>query len=181
MQSSKNFATSNSVKEDNNMNDTSSSVTSTYNKEPFQAIPFWDDNYTFTLPSWAMPWYDIPGYHKFCHVSEMEDSEAFFSVLIHNENLRSSKSHKELKKMAEKYAKECLEAEKATKEVTNRRYFEALKQKYGDSLSVMSRDRSCGMDREETEIFMDYVRNAEWLQYIEQTAEEIHAMLMKNL
>jgi len=36
------------------------------------------------------------------------------------------------------------------------------------------------MYKEEVETFMEYVHQAEWLQYIEQTAEEIHQVLLSK-
>lgn len=141
-------------------------------------VGFWEDGYT--TPVEYLLWDEIPNYNKFSHVSEMQNPNAFFVLLFRNEYLRNTKSYRELKEMAEKYSKECIEAEEAAKAVTNERYFENLKQKYGESLLVLSRDRSASMDREEIEIFMKYVNNAEWLQYIEQTKDEIYNMLIKK-
>ena len=141
-------------------------------------IGFWEDNYT---PSFAISWKDIPNYSKFTNVGEMHQPEAFLALLVRNENLRNTKSYRELKAMAKKYADECIEAENAAQDKTSERYFQDMKQQYGDSLSALVRERSCAMDEEEIRIFMEYVRNAEWLQYVEQTEKEIFEMLMNNI
>lgn len=139
---------------------------------------FWEDNFTSSL---VTSWKDIPNYNKFTSVGEMQQPEAFFALLVRNENLRNTKSYNELKAMAEKYAAECAEAEKAAQAKTDERYFEDMKQKYGaNSLSALVRERSCAMDEEEIKIFMEYVRKSEWLQYVTQTEKEIFEMLMKG-
>ena len=98
-------------------------------------------------PEWRRLWDEIEGYSKFRSLYEMEEQEPFFAILIRNEELKNSKSIRELKKMAAKYADEC---------------------------------RSVAMNEEEIKDFMKFVHESEWLQYIDQTAEEIELMLMEH-
>lgn len=126
-------------------------------------------------PSWSM-WYEIPNYTKFRSSWEMEDPKAFFSLLFRNEKLRTTKSFRDIENMAKKYSDECINAIKDAKSKNEKKYFDDLKRR---GLNPVI-DRSANMYKEEVEIFMEYVRQAEWLEYIEQTAEEIHQFLLSK-
>lgn len=143
------------------------------------AEEFWERMAAEPEPDFLRLWDEIEGYSKFTSICEMENQEPFFVLLIRNEKLRDNKSIRELKKMAEKYAKECSDAENAAKEKTSRRVFEAIRQRWPDSIGG-SFERSMGMNEEEIKDFMNFVRESEWIQYIDQTAEEIEQMLMED-
>ena len=152
------------------MNENSSTI------ERESAKEFWDRMADETKPDFLRLWDEIEGYSKFRYCYEMEMPEPFFALLIRNEELRNKKSIRCIKKMAEKYAKECLEAEKAAMEKTSARIGKALIERGINPLF----ERSMAMNEEEIKYFMNFIREAEWFQYIEQTAEEIEQMLMKN-
>lgn len=137
---------------------------------------FWDRMAAEAKPDSLRLWDEIEGYSKFRSCYEMEMPEPFFVLLIRNEELRNKKSIRCIKEMAKKYAKECLDAEKAAKEKTSARIGEALIER---GITPVF-ERSMAMNKEEIKYFMNFVREAEWFQYIEQTAEEIEQMLMKN-
>lgn len=143
------------------------------------AEEFWERMEDEPKPEWLRLWDEIEGYSKFRSLYEMEEQEPFFAILIRNEELKNSKSIRELKKMAAKYADECRAAERAAKEKTSAKVFEALTQRWPD-LSAPHFERSMAMNEEEIKDFMKFIHESEWLQYIDQAAEEIELMLMEH-
>lgn len=129
-----------------------------------------------STPDFLRQWDEVEGYSKFRFYHEMEDPEPFFTLLIRNEELRNNKSIKDIKEMATKYAKECFDAIKDSQNKTSAKIGEALRQRGINPVF----ERSMGMNEEEIKDFMNFVREAKWLQYIEQTAEEIEKMLMND-
>jgi len=144
------------------------------NIESSNNVGFWEEGYE--VPIELRLWYEIPGYNKFRSILEMEDSDAFFALLLCNAELRNTKSFKELQYMSKKYAIECITAAESAKKKNNEKYCKDLIQR-GFTPVI---DRTAGMYKEEVETFMEYVHQAEWLQYIEQTAEEIHQVLLSK-
>lgn len=160
----------NHKEEENSMNENSSTIENESTEE------FWERMVAEAKFDSFRRWDEIEGYNKFRSYHEMEDPEPFFALLIGNEELRNNRSIRDIKKMATKYAKECLDAEEATREKTSARVGEALRQRGINPVF----ERSTAMNEEEIKDFMNFVREAEWVQYIEQTAEEIEQMLMSN-
>lgn len=108
---------------------------------------------------------------------EMTDERDFFKVLMSNKKLTNNKSMEEIQRMATKYAKECLDVIRTAQSKTSKRVSDAL---HMCGFPVNSFERSDAMHLDEVTDFMEYVYNAEWLQYINQTAEEIQQMLLSN-
>ena len=138
---------------------------------------FWEEGYDeSSLPDFLLLWNERPGYSRFGSIYEMCEPEAFFVLLFRNEKLRNTKSIKELKAMATKFSMECDEAKEAAMAKTSSRVCEVL-----DSIGFnRSYERSMSMTKEEIVDVMEYVRNSEWINYIEQTVEEIQQMLMSK-